>query len=69
MATSLILLRFTPQGIAQIKESPARVAAAKQAFHALGAEVEERVWATVERLLQEPHHIAAEIARQRTHGR
>ncbi|HSF30608.1 MAG TPA: hypothetical protein VLK82_09085 [Candidatus Tectomicrobia bacterium] len=36
MATCLILFRFTPPGIAQIKDDPARVGAAKQAFHALG---------------------------------
>ena len=39
MPTYLTLFRYTPQGIAHIKDSPARVEAAKQTFHALGAEV------------------------------
>ena len=41
MATYIILNRFTPQGIQNIKESPARVDAAKEAFRKLGAEVKQ----------------------------
>ena len=41
MATYIILLRFTQQGIKKIKESPDRVDAAKQTFRAMGAEVKE----------------------------
>jgi len=41
MATYIILLRFTQQGIKNIKESPDRVDAAKQTFRAMGAEVKE----------------------------
>jgi len=41
MATYIILLRFTQQGIKNIKESPDRVDAVKQTFRAMGAEVKE----------------------------
>jgi len=41
MATYIILLRFTQQGIKNIKESPDRVDAAKQTFRAMGAEVKD----------------------------
>lgn len=39
MATYITLLRYTQQGIENIKESPARLEAAKQAFQAMGAEL------------------------------
>jgi len=39
MATYLMLFRFTGRGIENIKDSPARVEAAKKAFQALGAQV------------------------------
>jgi uncharacterized protein with GYD domain len=35
----MILLRYTDQGIEQIKEAPGRVEAARQAFRAMGAEL------------------------------
>ena len=41
MATFVILLRFTPQGIGSIKDSPKRLDAAKQAFRAMGAELKQ----------------------------
>ena len=42
MATFIILVRFTPQGgIGSIKESPKRLEAAKQAFRAMGAELQQ----------------------------
>ena len=41
MATYLMLFRFTQQGIQNIKESPARVEAAKKAFQEMGARVKE----------------------------
>jgi uncharacterized protein with GYD domain len=41
MPTYISLLRFTQQGIEKIKESPARLDAAKQAFKSLGAELKE----------------------------
>ena len=41
MATYISLLRFTQQGVENIKESPARLDAAKQAFQAMGAELKE----------------------------
>lgn len=40
MASYLVLFGFTPQGIQQIKESPARVEAAKQTVRSLGGEVQ-----------------------------
>jgi len=41
MATYISLLSFTQQGAENIKESPARLDAAKQAFQAMGAELKE----------------------------
>jgi uncharacterized protein with GYD domain len=41
MATYVMLFGFTEQGIKNIKDSPARVKAAKQAFQAIGAKVKE----------------------------
>ena len=41
MPTYILLLRFTQQGIEKIKESPARLDAAKKAFKSLGAELKE----------------------------
>jgi uncharacterized protein with GYD domain len=38
MSTYIILWRYTQQGIEKIKESPARLDKAKQAFRAVGAE-------------------------------
>ena len=39
MATYISLLRFTQQGVAEIKESPTRLDKAKRAFTAMGAEL------------------------------
>jgi len=39
MATYLMLFRFTGRGIENIKDSPARIEAAKKAFQAIGAHV------------------------------
>lgn len=39
MATYITLWRYTPQGIANIKESPARLDAAKEATRAMGGEL------------------------------
>src|SRR5262245_20847931 len=39
MPTYISLLRFTEQGIKNIKEGPARLDAARQAFRSLGAEL------------------------------
>ncbi len=41
MASYLMLFGFTAQGIQHIKESPARVEAAKQTVRAMGGEVRE----------------------------
>ena len=41
MATYIMLFGFTEQGIKNIKDSPARVQAAKQNFQAIGAKVKE----------------------------
>ncbi len=41
MATYVSLLKFTDQGIRNIKESPARLDAAKQAFQAAGGELKQ----------------------------
>jgi uncharacterized protein with GYD domain len=41
MRTFITLIRFTPQGIGGIKESPKRLDAAKQAFRAMGAELKQ----------------------------
>jgi len=39
MPTYISMLRYTQQGIQNIKESPARLDAAKKAFQAMGAEL------------------------------
>lgn len=41
MATFVTLLRYTAQGIQNIKEGPDRVGAAKEAFRSVGAELKE----------------------------
>ena len=41
MATYLMLFRFTQQGIEKIKESPARVEAAKELCRSLGGEMKQ----------------------------
>lgn len=41
MPTYISLLKFTEQGVKDIKESPARLDAAKSAFEAMGAELKE----------------------------
>ena len=41
MATYIILANYTQKGIENIKESPARLDAAKEAFQAMGAEMKE----------------------------
>lgn len=41
MPTYISLLRFTQQGVEKVKESPARLDAAKQAFRAMGGELKE----------------------------
>jgi len=41
MATYIVLLRYTQQGVQNIKESPARLDAAKKAFQAMGAELKQ----------------------------
>jgi uncharacterized protein with GYD domain len=41
VATYISLIRFTPQGIETIKESPARLDMAKQVFTSMGASIKE----------------------------
>ena len=41
MPTYITLMRYTQQGMGNIKESPARVDAAKEAFKAMGGELKE----------------------------
>jgi uncharacterized protein with GYD domain len=41
MATYIVLLRYTQQGIQKIKEAPGRIDAAKKAFRAMGAEMKQ----------------------------
>jgi len=41
MSTYITLIRYTQQGIQNIKDSPARLDAAKKAFHAMGAELKQ----------------------------
>jgi uncharacterized protein with GYD domain len=41
MATYISLLHYTQQGVQNIKESPARLDAAKKAFRAMGAELKQ----------------------------
>jgi uncharacterized protein with GYD domain len=40
MATYLMLFNYTPQGIEKVKESPARVEAAKKTIRQMGGEVQ-----------------------------
>ncbi len=41
MATYVVLLQYTQQGLANVKQSPARIDAAKKAFRAMGAEIKQ----------------------------
>jgi uncharacterized protein with GYD domain len=41
MNTYIILFRYTHQGVQNIKESPARIDAAKKAFESVGAHLKE----------------------------
>jgi len=41
MATYISLLKFTEKGVENIKESPARLDAAKKAFQSMGAELKQ----------------------------
>src|SRR3989304_738835 len=41
MATYISLLRYTQKGAENIKESPARLAAAKKGFQSMGAELKQ----------------------------
>ncbi len=41
MATYITMLHFTQQGVETIKESPARLEAAKEVFQKMGAEIKE----------------------------
>ncbi|HLF73090.1 MAG TPA: GYD domain-containing protein [Anaerolineales bacterium] len=41
MATYISLIKYTQQGIQNIKDSPARLDAAKKAFQGMGAEVKQ----------------------------
>jgi uncharacterized protein with GYD domain len=41
MATYISLIRFTTQGIKNIKDSPSRLDAAKQGYQAMGAELKQ----------------------------
>jgi len=41
MATYIVLFQYTQQGAQNIKESPARIDAAKKAFQAMGAEMKQ----------------------------
>ncbi len=41
MATYISLLRYTQQGVEAMKESPARLDAAKEVFREMGAELKE----------------------------
>ena len=41
MPTYIVLLNYTQQGVQKIKESPARLDAAKKAFKAMGAELKQ----------------------------
>lgn len=41
MATHIMLLRFTQQGIQNIKDGPKRLAAAREAFEGLGARLKD----------------------------
>ncbi len=41
MATYITMLNFTQQGVETIKDAPDRIAAARQAFEAMGAEMKQ----------------------------
>ena len=41
MATYIMLIRYTQKGVENIKQSPARLDAARKAFKAMGAEIKE----------------------------
>ncbi len=41
MPTYIMLNRYTPQGIANVKQSPSRIDALKQTFRAAGAQIKE----------------------------
>lgn len=41
MPTYIMLNRYTPQGIATVKQSPSRIDALKQTFRAAGAQIKE----------------------------
>jgi len=41
MATYIMLVKYTQKGIENVKQSPARLDAAKKAFKTLGAEIKE----------------------------
>ena len=44
MATYISLLRYTQKGAENIKESPARLDAAKKVFQSMGAELKQCYW-------------------------
>jgi uncharacterized protein with GYD domain len=46
MARYVSLLRFTPQGVKHLKQSPARAAAFGQAAEKAGVQVEMQLWTT-----------------------
>lgn len=46
MARYVSLLRFTPQGVQNIKKSPARAAAFRKAAEKAGVKVEAQFWTT-----------------------
>ncbi len=41
MATYIVLLHYTPQGMQKVKESPTRLDAAKKLFKSMGAELKQ----------------------------
>lgn len=41
MATYILLIRYTPKGIENVKQSPTRLDAAKKTFKAMGAQIKE----------------------------
>lgn len=46
MARYVILLRFTPQGVRNLKRSPARATAFRKAAEQAGVKVEAQLWTT-----------------------
>ncbi len=46
MARYVSLLRFTPQGVKNLKQSPARAAAFRKAAEKAGVKVEAQLWTT-----------------------